>query len=295
MAANNPNVSAGRSNSTGNQRTSISISQAVLGGQMTQPDRAIDFLKINGFQFPLDRPKEFIRLSLQNFTNGLGFGGLPSFGPSVGGGGSTVIILPMPKQLLDQHSVGYKQEAIGAVTGNLTNAVTGDDTSGSIASAARAGLAQAAGAFTASLTGLNSFDAFLAQTGQAPNQFLTVMLTGPQFKKHELSWTLSPRNKKESEMIRKIIKELNNAMAVKYTSGDIFFQHPMVVTPSFTNANVLYKFKPCVIENMSVNYAPSGAPSFYAGTAAPDSVEIRLSLLEIEFWFSGDFDSTPIA
>jgi len=294
MAANNPNVSAGRSTAQNRQRT-LDISQAVLTGQMTQPDRAIDFLKTEKFQFPSDLPKEFIRLSIENFTNGLGFGGLPRFGPSVGGGTSAVIILPMPKQLLDQHSVGYKQEAIGAVTGNLTNAVTGNDTTGSIVSAAQAGLAQAAGAFTASLTGLNSFEAFQAQTGQAPNQFLTVMLTGPQFKKHELSWTLSPRNKRESEMIRKIIRELYNSMAVKFTPGDIFFQHPQVVTPSFTNANVLYKFKPCVIENMTVNYAPSGAPSFYAGTAAPDSVELRLSLLEIEFWFSGDFKSTPIA
>jgi hypothetical protein len=287
----NPNVSAGRSNSTGNRTTPISISQAVLSGQMTQPENNINFSKQDGLQFPQDLPKEYIKLRLQDFTFGLGFGGLTTGATGAG----TTIFLPMPKQLVDTHSVGYKQEAIGSVTGELANAIAGggqDTRGGSIVNALVSGAAQAVGNIVKEGIGLDPVNAGLAKAGLAPNQFLTVMLTGPQYKKHELSWTLSPRNKKESELIRKIIEKFNNAMAP--TLSGPFFTHPKVVTPSFTNSNVLYRFKPCVIETMSVNYAPSGAPSFYAKTAAPDSVEIRLSLLEIEFWLSGQFTGSPI-
>lgn len=291
MAPFNPNVSAGRSTAQ-NRQPVANIAQSVLSGSMTQPERNINFQKKGNLQFPQDLPKEYMRLSLDKFTFGQGFGGLTK---SASGGG-TNIYLPMPKQMVDNHSVGYNPQSVGGVTGQLTNALTGGSDQSGVGGDILNALAQAgvnaAGKFIENLTGLGATQAFQAQAGVAPNQFLTVMLTGPQFKKHELSWTLSPRNKKESEKIRAIIKELNNAMAPGLFGP--FFTHPMVITPSYTNENVLYKFKPCVIENMSINYAPSGAPSFYAKTAAPDSVEIRLSLLEIEFWLTGDFQSTSI-
>lgn len=288
MPSIKPDVSAGKSTAD-NKKPPITISQAVFSGQMTQPDRNINFQKVGSYQFPQDLPKEFMKLSLQTFSMS-GFGMQPKLG-----GGST-ICLPMPKQLVDSHSVGYKQEAIGSVTGNLMNAIPGmggGDAAGDIGNAIVAGATNIASKFFSTAIGIDPVQAGLAKAGLAPNQFLTVMLTGPQYKKHDLSWTLSPRNKKESESIRKIIQVLNNSMAPSLSGA--FFTHPMVVTPSFTNSNVLYRFKPSVIENMSVNYSPSGAPSFYAKTAAPDSVEIRLSLLEIEFWLSGQFQGSSIS
>jgi hypothetical protein len=128
-----------------------------------------------------------------------------------------------------------------------------------------------------------------AALGVAPNQFLTVLLKGPAYKKHDFTWTLSPRNRAESENIRQIIYFLKGAMLVRRpTLG--FFLPPKIFTPKFNkNDNYLYKFKPCVLENLSVNYSPSGAPAFYSQTGAPDAVELKLSFLEIEFWFSEDY------
>ena len=164
----------------------------------------------------------------------------------------------------------------------------------SAGSAIFGGFASSLGAAANALTGGNPTDAAYAAFGVAPNQFLTVMLKGPQYKKHEFSWKLSPRNEQESEAVRKIILTLNNAIAPGVTGA--YFTFPKVFEIKFNpNENVLYKFKPAVIESMSVNYAPSGAPAFYRRTNAPDSVELRLQFLELEFWLTGQFSGSSIA
>lgn len=278
----------------GNANIPLNITQAILQGKMTQPNPNISYMDMRGLQFPRDLPKHYITLQLQQFKmSGLGIGKT-----SLGGGSN--IYLPMPKQMLDQHSVQFEQKEIGVAAGNIASGLSGAIQSGSMENVYQAagGAAAALGLnalsdFVKGMTGIQNADlAVQAAAGIAPNQFLTVMLKGPQYKKHELSWTLSPKNRAESDAIREIIYVLNDSMAPGFSAG--FFTHPMVVTPKYTNDNVLYKFKPCVIENMAVNYSPSGAPSFYSKTAAPDSVEIRLSLLEIEFWLKGQFTTSSI-
>ena len=56
----------------------------------------------------------------------------------------------------------------------------------------------------------------------------------------------------------------------------------------FPDDKFMYKFKPCVLKGMSVDYAPNG-PSFYRRTDAPTAVSISLDLQEIEFWTKNDF------
>jgi hypothetical protein len=56
----------------------------------------------------------------------------------------------------------------------------------------------------------------------------------------------------------------------------------------FPNDTFLYKFKPCVIESMSVNFAPANTPSFFKSTNAPVEVQLSLQLKEIEYWLNED-------
>lgn len=282
------NLNTGASTAASNTPPQTKFTQAMLLGKMTQPPDTLKYNTKDGLQFPQDLPKHYMTLLLQKFETQQGLGKT-----TLSGGSS--IYLPVPKQMQDQHTVNYEQKEIGNVTGQITDALTGGSLSNFFQALKNAGGA-AGGNFAAGLFGafnINAADAARAATGMAPNQFLTVLLKGPQYKKHELAWTLSPKNVRESESIRAIIQKLNNAMAPG-TSG-AYFKHPMVVTPAYSNENVLYKFKPCVIEAMSINYSPSGAPSFYARSAAPDAVELRLSLTEIEFWMTGDFDGNAIS
>jgi hypothetical protein len=200
--------------------------------------------------------------------------------------------------MTDSHNVNYNTENIGAPVGGAADAGANQLTGGASTST---NLAQVAGSIgskiVSSFLGENAENALKAFTGLAPNQFLTVLLQGPSYKEHDFSWKLAPRNPKESESVRLIIATLNNAMAPAMggATGNAFFQFPKIFSIAFNNPNgemkYLYKFKPCVLKTMSVNYMPSGAPAFYRQTEAPDAVEIRCHFMELEFWLQGDFDS----
>jgi hypothetical protein len=56
----------------------------------------------------------------------------------------------------------------------------------------------------------------------------------------------------------------------------------------------LYKFKPCVVESMSVNFAAGGQPSFFKNSNAPTEVQIDINFLEIEYWLKEDVEGTSL-
>ena len=82
-------------------------------------------------------------------------------------------------------------------------------------------------------------------------------------------------------------------MSPELSDLGIFFKYPSIVQPKLFNGpkqnEFLYDFKPCVIENMIVNYAPTGVPSFFAGTKAPTEIEFQLFLSEINLWLKEDY------
>lgn len=206
----------------------------------------------------------------------------------------SIIRLPLPKQMVDHSGVTYEQKELSTFVGGLTSAAMDAVAGKGSASSFLNGLAGAAGAlgigaagWVQSKTGIPAEDLLRATTGLAPNQFLTVLLKGPQYKKHQFSWTFSPRNKAESESLRKIIANLNEYKAPGLAGGGMFFTFPKVFELSFApTPRMLYRFLPAVIEDMTVNYAPS-APAFYTGTDAPSAIELTLNFLELEFWLSG--------
>src|SRR5690606_8176912 len=97
------------------------------------------------------------------------------------------------------------------------------------------------------------------------NQFFTVLLDGPKYKRHSLTWNLIPRNFAEADTIRRIIRLINNAMAPGLAlAGGALFSFPRVVRCAFfPNHRYLYRFKPAVITDFQINYTPMSQPSFY--------------------------------
>lgn len=280
-----PNISTGSSIAQAVQRVTTGIRQGDFATRLVQPPNTVaGRSSIAGLRFPIDVPEPHFVLNYGAYSRRDFF----SFNRIVAG----QIHLPIPKQLVDNDLVTYEQQELGAAGASVQMAASGasnfkDLNMGSLASAAMTNVPELGGTLASKALG-PALGGVTAQFGVAPNQFLTVLLKGPGYKKHDFSWTLSPRNATESRLIRDIVKTLKREMAVKRpTLG--FFGAPAVFNPMFTRDNYLYKFKPCVLENMSVNYTPSGAPAFYAQTDAPDTVELRLSFLEIEFWFREDF------
>lgn len=273
-------------------------------------------------QFPADRPKYYLSMQIANYSRQslLQLGTLTP---------RETIILPLPTQLIDAQGVSYQETSLGAF-GAAVQAVTNDGsimkntidatnqlvTEGNLSgafnkgvellkdaaaqgkNASLAGAAQGAAGIGANYA-LGESDATRAVAGvlgYSPNQFFTILLKGPQYKKHQFSWKFSPRNEQESRNLRLIIQKLNNYMAPGLRLSGAIFAFPQIFQLAFMpNSSYMFKFKPAVLESFTVNYAGSGIPAFYRASLAtnnlnaPESIEIVCSFMELEYWIAGDF------
>jgi hypothetical protein len=266
-------------------------------------------------RFPLDQPKYYMTLDIQAYSRT----DLLSVGHTTN---ITTIALPLPAKMVDTQSVGYEQKAfstglsgmavhkgMGTVQSAIGQAVDGNfrgagktiaDSITSANSATGSDYAVAGGFDSANKLdqagGLGVTNAVRAASGYSPNYFLTVLLDGPQYKTHNLNWSFSPRTPAESEQLNRIIRVMNNAQAPGLGFGGAVFTFPRVFRIAYRpNTRYLYKFKPAVLVNFTVDYTGGGMPAFYRsassthGQNAPVQINIQCTFLELEFWLRSDF------
>ena len=136
--------------------------------------------------------------------------------------------------------------------------------------------------------------------GFAPNQFVTVLYIGPEYKQHMFSWNLSARDREESETLRRIINVFKKSMSPTLRYGGLVWGYPCIYRILFRpNNEQLYKFKPMCLKEFRVNWAPAGRPSFYRGDqrdrgGAPEGVNITATFLEMEYWHQGHMKEQPL-
>lgn len=142
-----------------------------------------------------------------------------------------------------------------------------------------------------------------AALGVIPNTFKTVTLSQPDYRRHQFTFTLPPRNYSESVTIQKIIHAIRRGMHPKRSSvlGGAVMVFPYIYLPYFMpNPKFLYKFKPCVIENIQVDYqGGQPVPAFYKQQGAPENrppetVSLAITFLELEYWLDGEGGDTAI-
>jgi len=196
------------------------------------------------------------------------------------------IFLPIPNQLNDTTSLNYDQAALGSMIGSFVEAETGAQNPASVV--AEGTLVEGAQrALSAVPGGDKILNAVSAVTGLAINPFLTVVFKNPSFKSHSFSWKLFPKSIQESQDLTAIINTIKYHMLPGLvTSSGVIFEYPeMVIINLYPTDNHMYKFKPCIIKSLNVNYAPAGGPSFFRDNpGAPTGVEIRMELQEIEYF-----------
>lgn len=175
--------------------------------------------------------------------------------------------LPLPTPIIDSYTVGYDQN-YGYLDG-------------------------AASVFNSGAT---------AATGLLVNSMKTVTLNTPQYRRFDFTWKLAPKSFREAQTIQRIILSLRKAMTPKRGVGRFILHFPRIFGLYFhPNIKYLYKFKPCVLESISVDYMGGNPfPSFYKaentfdGTdgasellsvhSPPESVVINTRWLELEYW-----------
>lgn len=139
----------------------------------------------------------------------------------------------------------------------------------------------------------------LAAAGLAINTFKSVTLSAPQFRRHNLTFKMAPKDFNEAKAIQKIAYLLRRAMTPKRAAGGLLFEFPDIFLIAFSpNSKFLYKFKPCVLERINVDYTGGNqAPGFYRqqgnpSNAPPESVVITLQFLELEYWLDDTGNSS---
>lgn len=216
------------------------------------------------------------------------------------------IKLPIPSQLRDSTTLNYSPVDLGPAYGAAAEAVSSAGSQGS----ARGELGNAitqlfnvpAGIGAQTLqTALNAapgprgagLNAISAVTGLTFNPYQTITFKTPEFKTHSFSWKLVPNNENESNIIERILRIFKYHSSPALSPTGAFFAYPEILEIRiFPNDEYLYKFKPCVVKSINVNYAPMG-PSFYRGSRAPTGVEFSIQLQEIELWTKTDYVRDP--
>jgi len=213
------------------------------------------------------------------------------------------ISLPLPTKLIDHQTIAYdrgpQNPAVGAA---IESAISGGKSATNSATAvlsslatgalgAGAGLAVMAAQNVASGAG-TSLNNVLSLSGVAVNPFLTVLFNSPTFKQHTFSWKFTPKNLDETNAVKNITNAFKYHALPDTTAAvaGTLLSYPDMVYISISPANdYMYKFKPCVIEAVEVDYAGEGSPAFFGDSKGPASVVMSISLLEIEYHLKSDW------
>ena len=143
----------------------------------------------------------------------------------------------------------------------------------------------------------------LAPLGKAINPFLFLAFNHQNFREFTFEWVLAPVNKKESQIIKDIVKTFKNSSLP--TSGPIM-DYPLIANVKMfpNDLNQHMKFKPMAVQSVSVNYTPNPTgPAFFGNElvntrggqvirsdGAPTMVTLAVKFKEIELWSRGDPD-----
>ena len=136
-------------------------------------------------------------------------------------------------------------------------------------------------------------------TGQVLNPNLELLFSGVNLRGFDFQYDLSPRDAKESGVIKEIIRTLKRAMAAKTRAASdapgvgLFVSAPDVFEISYKSGGkdhpFLNRFKPCALTGMSIDYAGGGSYATYPD-ATPVNMVMSLSFKELNPIYEEDYD-----
>lgn len=262
---------------------SVQSPAAAIGSASSSPSK---------IQYPPDLPPYYFKMEMYEYSrvswNQVGTTSLQA-----------VLTLPVPMNLIDAQTVDWEGQELGTVVGG----VFGASAQNLIGTARGTVTAEAMEIGSEALGTLGQGVSRGAQVavGVAINNYITMMLKGPTYKEHSFTWVFSPETAAESQTISAIYRLLSAAQAVSISStgGSAFFDYPSVFGLSFQHSSLasssgglgklLYKMKPSVLKSAVWNFAPQGAPAFFAASKAPQSVAVQLNFCELEYWLRDDY------
>ena len=228
-----------------------------------------------------------------------------------------VISLPMQPGISESNSVGWGNNELnplqlaGASTAvaaqtTLGNAIAGEGfdlsgllqtTKGTLSAAAKAiGEDTIKAYFAGQAIGANIIG---RSTGLTINNNLEVLFNGPNLRSFNYNYRFTPREPKEADKIKQIIRFFKKQMAPKRSTSRIFLKSPNVWKLKYTYKNgdshpFLNNIKICALNQFTVDYTPDGSYSTYEddggrGDGSMTSYQVSLGFLEMTPIYNDDF------
>ena len=230
----------------------------------------------------------------------------------------SAVVLPLPRKLEEQVGIGISPASLGAGSALITNlksAITsgiGGNANAAFESGKAAATSIAVPAAYKALTNLatkvgeligvgGDFGALLGQElGAVVNPFMSAVFNGVDLRTFGFDWRISPRNPEESATVQQIIKQFKINSLPSFTKNDVTDQNLLTypslclvkLYPWHSSETPLIIFKPALIQNITINYADAGIPSFFAGTRLPTFISFSINMLETSIFTTDDYDSS---
>ena len=277
-----------------------------LNGEMTASNKSPNFKSL---YYPKtlkknEQQQDYIKFTvgkynirtLKNDQNKLGR--LKSLDDSFKGTG-TVIYLPIQPSIVDSNTVGWNEDKLNPVQ------VAGLQAIGNFAEEGGAGLRKTLDQLKNTLGEDNSAllsagklllaqEAVGAQNvlsrfgGAVLNPNLELLFNGPQLRPFSFNFRLSPRDEKEAQDVKIIIRAFKNHMAVKKTTG-LFLAVPDIFKIEYIQGGTgrthpsMNRFKNCALKACAVNYAPENTYMTFGDTSnTMVSYNLSLEFQELE-------------
>lgn len=283
-----------------------SINQSLIGGSGSDP------FKNSSETFPGDLHVHGNWIEFKAMpTTGTAQGILPDFLNNIISGSAAVgttggtIRLPLPANLSTDYNPTYSTPDLGMAAGSVlkpfdraiygNNDIPGQAEAGAALAGVGLGIAGGTAAAKSASAALGSIgvtgaagDAALKIFGGiAQNPHKIVLFTGVDFRDHSFSWKLSPRNRRESDVIRRIIEMFAYYSHPEFVAGGLFFKYPEYFQIKFARDSYLFRMRPSVCTDIKVDYHAQGTPAYVrnrdgSGEPAPAEVSLTISFKETE-------------
>lgn len=239
------------------------------------------------------------------------------------------ILLPIPTDLQDTNQVNYGSSELNgmAATGvqaaedvMMTSFEKGEDPFGQLQQAyasaksrvvdgvgtpdvAKNALTKFLAAKAVNVFGANvTLNQLLARgNGEVLNPNMELLFNGPTLRNFRFNYKLTPRNAKEAEQVKLIIRAFKRNMAPQAQGGSLSSGNWFLKTPNVFNLRYrtgrknhpfLNRFKQCFLSDMSVRYTGEGVHATYED-GTPVSMILDLSFKEIAPIYDIDYDTKP--
>ena len=134
----------------------------------------------------------------------------------------------------------------------------------------------------------------LARTkGKIFNNNLQLLFSGPTLRPFTFSYVLSPRDQKESDEVKRIIRMFKQSMAVQKDNVGIYLHAPNTYRLEFLNAALfehefLPRIKECALKAFEVNYMPTNSYMTYDDTSMVQ-YQLTFAFQELDPIFNDDY------